>query len=659
MPRGFSNNSRARPSAQLFAVHRLAENKLCCDEQEDVSIDGLDDIANSIDRLIDDEDLMQDLLGCSPKPPQSGSALTGSPIKITPALLEQASIWSRGEPLSGSVVPCTFSGPGAQFETGTAVQPPGQQDLAPPSVLVWTPVPTPPITHDAHGVSIEPAMCTLGDMSATVSLNPQLLFWQARRQWMWHRKWSLPSITVEVRSAAPALLANIPLYVHITAGTRPEGSETLCDVGLVGECQSRLTLDASGRGTVTFARLLFQHTSFNCGARPFHLTVSVLADVPPAAAGSESPWSGGLGGGAPHASVSPPAANAFGEMARSLGMPDPMDLGTSEALHAPPAHFAPFGAPPARRALVSLCSQPVHVDARKRSKAERADAADDDVRIVCRPSAGRSNQPPPSATMGRRAARDHGAPREQMSISMRAPPRAAPPFAAVPPSLPPNHAPNQGPTNGFAGWLDRLIHGDQQRQTMHGAPHPSMMHGAPHSSPQPPMPSYQPMAAPAAAAPPLGAHMATDQGHRPTGNTLESVFVVRADSVVLQLISPGAFGYTPQQLVGQPLAAITVPAEHANLLQALQVLVKVHEITKMTGQASSQSLHMVHHILLGVGGAHRASPVIAVESIVKVIDNWATPASGGKDSSTKLLFHSRPAVAPDSMGLFRMELVAA
>ena len=69
-------------------------------------------------------------------------------------------------------------------------------------------------------------------------------------------------------------LGEPPVYVVVSTGTLREGSGGigLYDQGLGGECQKRLIA-----GETTFSSLLFQNTSFNCGGRPFHLVVSVLA----------------------------------------------------------------------------------------------------------------------------------------------------------------------------------------------------------------------------------------------------------------------------------------------------------------------------------------------------------------------------------------------
>ena len=121
-----------------------------------------------------------------------------------------------------------------------------------------------------------------------VQLQLPLLFWPERARWMWHKKWTLPKLHVQVTSngkpvgggwaaAGPIPGGEPPVYVVVSAGTLCDGSDgvggSLTDQGLGGgECQRRLVA-----GETTFSSLLFKHTSFNCGSRPFHLVVTVLA----------------------------------------------------------------------------------------------------------------------------------------------------------------------------------------------------------------------------------------------------------------------------------------------------------------------------------------------------------------------------------------------
>ena len=195
----------------------------------------------------------------------------------------------------------------------------------------------------------------------TAELTPNLLYWNERRCWMWHKKWCLPRIHVRVERT-DGLPLSAPgeggsggaeeLVVLVSAGTMREGP-SLHDQGLGGECQRRLV-----DGTATFSSLLFQHTSFNCGNRPFHLVLTLLRGAPVVTA---EPADGGRG-------------------SRGDGL------------------AAAAGA----RAMVALAtalSNPIHVDARKRTKVERPDAAEDDVRLAQRSRNAPARAPAPARAL--------------------------------------------------------------------------------------------------------------------------------------------------------------------------------------------------------------------------------------------------------------------
>ena len=176
----------------------------------------------------------------------------------------------------------------------------------------------------------------------TAELTPNLLYWNERRCWMWHKKWCLPRIHVRVeRTDGLPLSATDKLSVIVSAGTTRQGegmgdAPGLYDQGLGGDCQ-RVVVD----GTATFSSLFFQHTSYNCGKRPFHLALTLLWQVPNVVSD----------GGA--------AAAA----AAAAGQPPP---------------------PGAMLAAATVLSDEIYVDARKRTHAERPDAAEDDVRLAQR-----------------------------------------------------------------------------------------------------------------------------------------------------------------------------------------------------------------------------------------------------------------------------------
>ena len=158
---------------------------------------------------------------------------------------------------------------------------------------------------------------------------------------MWHKKWCLPRIHVRVeRMDGLPLSATDKLSVIVSAGTTRQGEGIgdvpgLYDQGLGGDCQ-RVVVD----GTATFSSLFFQHTSYNCGKRPFHLALTLLWQAPDVV---------GDGGG--------------GGRRRRGGQPPP---------------------PGAMLAVATALSDEIYVDARKRTHAERPDAAEDDVRLAQR-----------------------------------------------------------------------------------------------------------------------------------------------------------------------------------------------------------------------------------------------------------------------------------
>ena len=142
------------------------------------------------------------------------------------------------------------------------------------------------IPTDAAGVLVrQPSAWPV--VKLQVQLQLPLLFWAERRRWMWHKKWTLPKLHVHVScdgkpvgggwaAAGPIPGGEPPVYAVVSAGTLRDGSDgiggSLYDQGLGGDCQRRLVA-----GETTFSSLLFRHTSFNCGNRPFHLVVTVLA----------------------------------------------------------------------------------------------------------------------------------------------------------------------------------------------------------------------------------------------------------------------------------------------------------------------------------------------------------------------------------------------
>ena len=137
------------------------------------------------------------------------------------------------------------------------------------------------IPTDDKGVLVRQPSAWPSPVKLQVQLQLPLLFWDERRSWMWHKKWTLPKLHVQVscngRSLGGGWADPHPVCAIVSAGTLPGSMDSadgslLHDKGLGGNCQMRLVA-----GEATFSSLHFQNTSFNCGNRPFYLAVTVLA----------------------------------------------------------------------------------------------------------------------------------------------------------------------------------------------------------------------------------------------------------------------------------------------------------------------------------------------------------------------------------------------
>mmetsp|Transcript_28084 Transcript_28084/g.82884 ORF Transcript_28084/g.82884 Transcript_28084/m.82884 type:complete len:392 (+) Transcript_28084:48-1223(+) len=154
-----------------------------------------------------------------------------------------------------------------------------------------------------------------------------LLYWRERTQWMWHKKWTLPRLTVTVNTGAEeSSVGSAPLVAMVTCGTLSPaaGHEELQHEGLSGQCTQRLVRRTGSELEATFSSLHLQHTSSQCGNRPFHLVITVAVMGP----------------------------------------------------HGP------------QRPLASISSPALHVDARKRTKGERPGSNSSDVRLMTRKARG-------------------------------------------------------------------------------------------------------------------------------------------------------------------------------------------------------------------------------------------------------------------------------
>ena len=249
----------------------------------------------------------------------------------------------------------------------------------PAADFLWSPAETCLVSADLHGNAINrAAMPSSGalPLRVHVELHPPLLYWADRRQWMWHKKWALPTVTVRIERTATANGGSTPgstpaippnaierMYVNVTAGTMHDDATILENQGLGGDCQRLLQLGPNGAAEASFTRLVFTQTSFNCGNRAFHIVVTLLAAPPRTDSGAD---------------------------------------GMLAAFPPPPGAPPPLVTTPLIP-LACICSSPVRVDARKRSKGERPEAAADDVRLVSRQrpgtggGGGNSTAPPAAA----------------------------------------------------------------------------------------------------------------------------------------------------------------------------------------------------------------------------------------------------------------------
>lgn len=128
-----------------------------------------------------------------------------------------------------------------------AAQPASQPAALPSVMFTWQERQECLVESDFNGSPIEQRpLPAAGSNPVQVSLDisPPLLYWQDRRQWMWHKKWALPTLTVRVcRSDQPV---GERLYAYVTAGTLRDEEPGLHDKGLGGECQRLLEVGPQG-----------------------------------------------------------------------------------------------------------------------------------------------------------------------------------------------------------------------------------------------------------------------------------------------------------------------------------------------------------------------------------------------------------------------------
>ena len=466
-----------------------------------------------------------------------------------------------------------------------------------------------------------------------IELHAPLLYWADRRQWMWHKKWALPTITVRVQRLGPpspaAAFADDRLYVHLTAGTMRDDGAMLEHQGVSGDSQRLCHLGYQGVGEVSFSRLLFMQTSFNCGNRPFHLVVTLLAAPPRTAGESATPMAmGATGVGVAAAPPPTPTGGADGSHAQpmscngshaqpiaveatALPMPDDGTAsanGTqppSQQQQQPPPPPPPPSQPPLKP-LACFCSSAVRVDARKRSKGERPEASADDVRLVSRqrPSACPAAAP---ATVGGSAAQAQGV---GVGVGVGGAAAAAAAAGGI----------------GVAAAMNGQMVGEGAAHH-HPHPHPAT-HPATHPAIDPRLTDGD------------GGSDLRFSARSLMDATSDAMVELRPDGVVVQVLSSSAFGYTPAQLLGRSILTICYTDEHPALLQTMQALLMLNVRAQAGADAASarpglmmpRTVRMLHRVIVGLGGPRTAEPV-AVDSILSI----AAPNRIGGQAQTLLL----------------------
>ena len=460
------------------------------------------------------------------------------------------------------------------------------------------------IATDAAGVLVrQPTIWPAVQLQ--VQLQLPLLYWAERRRWMWHKKWTLPKLHVLVSCDGKPVGGGYmfpgepPVYAVVSAGTLRDGSEgeggSLHDAGLSGECQRRLVA-----GETTFSSLLFRHTSFNCGNRPFHLVVAV------------------------HAPAHHPLAVAA--------------LRRGEATLLP--NTAADGAP-SQQQMVSLacsCSSPIIVDARKRTKGERPEADASDVRLVQRQRGTLAHpqklslQPQPAMQQGQcmppMGAQDgHG----------------AQPQGWQPPSVlgvqPQGGWASQAACAGGEGLGQcslRIPAAAQGQLSVPGAVNPAVEAAG-----------AQLAAAQAAAAVAAQALAVGADGDAPIFEACGDAVIELCDRlVVTRLLGQTAFGYEPPELVGASVMSIVHPSDHQPFMQTVLALLAM---AAGTGKASAapQAVRTLHRVFF----KRSATAEVQVDSIV------TTVRSTQEGVPPKLIMASRcalPPVVSEGDGQFRV-----
>lgn len=115
-----------------------------------------------------------------------------------------------------------------------------------------------------------PDTSILPSLDVRVHCDKPMLYSETKKQWMWHKKWTLPRISVQLYSQGALLTSAAGLAVHIAAAVFNSEDQCFDDVGLTGT-----TTNTAVGGICAFQSLFFKSTSYNHKSQCFHLIVGV------------------------------------------------------------------------------------------------------------------------------------------------------------------------------------------------------------------------------------------------------------------------------------------------------------------------------------------------------------------------------------------------
>ena len=129
------------------------------------------------------------------------------------------------------------------------------------------------------------------------------------------------------------------------------------------------------------------------------------------------------------------------------------------------------------------------------------------------------------------------------------------------------------------------------------------------------------------------------------------------NAIVLNVVTPKAFGYEPVDLIGSPFFTIANNGDQHQFLHALQVLIRMDMISKMSANKlygekaylppRLQAIRLIHRVIVGLAMPDQRPELVTLESLVTTMAN----ETGG----THCLMRSRRASGLDAAdGTFRM-----